>query len=194
MVLIILFVLITPVQAADRKAVLDDGTVVILHDNGTWEPVSATAHLETSGSFDVRKVRWGMLKSEVMQQEPGEFVVQDTSLVYEVTLLDIHTLLLYNFTGERLVGAGYLVNEKLCGFPIDEQLFLRFKGLLTEKYGPMQELPAEYSFFKPKYPLTGFWETERSHILLVGDDTQIGIFYESTVTESTEEQNDLNDL
>lgn len=192
--LLVLAVFSGSVWAADRKATLEDGTVVILHDNGTWSYAPAAASMETAGAFDFRKVRWGMRQAEVIQSEPGEFVVQEHSLVYEVDLLGLNALLLYNFAGERLEGAGYLLNGTLSGVAVEEKLFLRLQGLLTEKYGPMQELPAAYAFFKPKYSFTGYWETERSRILLVGGESQIGIFYESKGSEAGEERNDLRDL
>lgn len=87
--------------------------------------------------FDFRKTRWGMSRSEVLAAE--EYDLHEGEKVFTSKthhqLADFDAVIGYVFTDDRLVRAGYIIDEKHTNRNDHIHDYTTLKKLLTKKYG-----------------------------------------------------------
>lgn len=210
-----LILLLIPVAlvSADQSATAEDGTEVILRDDGTWIAVAPTmaATMQISpASPDFRSVRWGMSKADVRGTEnktPTEG--EDGTLLYEDNVLGLPALTFYQFTQEKLTSAGYLFQAKHYNENDTILDFFAVNVALEDKYKAEGEDRTKWrsgasDYEKDRYgmavslgdlTLEKQWETKESTIVhrLTGENfqtTHILIYRSKELQNLVEKQHD----
>lgn len=109
--------------------------------------------------FDIRNVKWGMTKKEVMKSEKSGNLIENKndSLIYKDNIFDHNAVISYLFNDKKLTGVMIL----LIDFDNPEQvaeLYLKSKNMLANKY---KEIPSERD-------IVSEFESDRSKIGLIG--------------------------
>jgi len=92
-------------------------------------------------NLDFRQTRWGMTQDEVISSEKKIDPVDRTedSITYKTQILNKNVELNYLFVQNKLVGALYRLDDNYLNSEHFIQTYLKFKQILTEKYGPPSE-------------------------------------------------------
>ena len=110
-----------------------------------------------NNSYDVRKVRWGMSKENVINSEkPRTISFQDeTTLIFEDVIFSNKCRILYVFEKNKLHSVAYLFNNFLS-YQSKESFFDDIKKIISKKYN---KIPNE----------AGAYNNDRTKIVLVDD-------------------------
>ncbi len=191
-------------------AFTETGKKIILRNDGTWEFIE----VETT-NFDIRNVRWGMSREEVIQSEE-ETIYQETEnyIAYSTELASLDVFLVYHFIDDMLVRANYLIIEEHSNeydYISDFNILLE---LLIIKYGETEH-EDEYRVWKNNLlrdspnlwgtalstgdlVYEAIWNLERTEIILnlSGEhyDISLIIQYSSKGFSEFEERKALGDL
>ncbi|MBT6225513.1 MAG: hypothetical protein HOI47_02525 [Candidatus Scalindua sp.] len=139
----ILFTLILTLFAYNLLACADDfyiktkdGKYIVLHDDGTWEPIEKQeTAVKSDSESDFRNVNWGMPKEEVKLIEKAKILQEDENmLIFEEELSGLNVYLQYVFVGRKLVRANYNINENHANSTAHIADYNKLKELLTKKY------------------------------------------------------------
>ena len=92
-------------------------------------------------SQDFRNVSWGMSLSQVKSSEQIKPIEESSEyLVYEITLAQFDTYLVYFFTDNNLIRARYVINENHINVNDYISDYNILSGFLQKKYGePIEE-------------------------------------------------------
>jgi hypothetical protein len=128
-------------QAADQQKVYDlTGNAMYTKKKDTGDEPERTALVDVIRSdgttFDVRKARWGMSREEVKKSEDLQLLSQGADMLeYKFVLLGIQSRIRYKFTGDRLNGAEYLIEQDdVNPFRFYDD-FVELKKYLRKLYG-----------------------------------------------------------
>jgi len=136
--IVLLMIIITAfIFAEDIKLITDNGEVVILHENGTWEKL---INNNSMNGFDFRRINWGMDINTVKESEPfewekGELDVNTQYLFSHIDLLGEETMLAYYFNLNRVYQTRYMITEKHSNKTEYWQFYKRLISELKNKYG-----------------------------------------------------------
>lgn len=175
--------------------------------------ISCSTVRETSDdSYDLRSVRWGMTRAEVLASEKEEPVYQSLNrLLFATTVLDKRMLLEYHFGDDRLYRARYIlaahhiVDNKYVADYRDIQSVLTAKygkpkmneSIWKEGAGRREDLQPGVLVATGHLNLISAWETPESRIVatLSGKEFKIDceVTYTSKVFEGLVEANDPTD-
>jgi len=175
--------------ALAARATTEDGGVVELHDDGTWE-YAETPEPTPSGGF--RQASWGDSPEQVRASEKAKYepaMSSEGMEAYSTTVLGIDAYVGYFFVNEKLCRARYLFADKHTNensYIVD---YRNVKKELTNKYGApgedetlwlddlYQDDFSEWGFAVSLGHLVYFstWETGEAEIrlLLSGDNYDI---------------------
>jgi hypothetical protein len=195
------------VQAKETTAITENGTAVILNEDGTWKLKQAEAKKVDSSDFHFRKSRWGFSKEKVKQSETEEPVVEkDDVLGYKAQVAGLDVLIAYIFVNDKLVRSKYVVVEKHTNANDFISDYDKLKNGLTRKYGnpDKDEKFWKNDLYKDDYANWGMalkvghlvylssWETKETDIgiVLSGEnyDVDLQVEYSSIALESLEDQ------
>lgn len=197
------------VAAGDGYAIREDGSRVLLKDDGTW----AVAALPEEGSgFDFRNTRWGMTHAEVLRTETAR-PAQDTPelLIYPDQVVGLKMYVAYVFVDDKLVTGKYRVDETHTNKNDFMDDFVTLKAALTEKYGSPTEDKVDWKNDLYKGDEQHFgkaigsghlvmyskWETDRTSvaILISGENYSISVnvHYKSRALSGLEDRTKVQD-
>lgn len=80
--------------------------------NGTVLHAASNQNIDDHSPFDFRKTRWGMSRQDVIDVEGAPAQQDETAIVYSDTLLGHKVIVGYIFGNDKLVKAGYTLEEK----------------------------------------------------------------------------------
>jgi hypothetical protein len=87
-------------------------------------------------AFDVRKSRWGMTKEEVKKTEDLHLLSEDKNMLeYKFVLLGLKSKIQYQFAGNRLVGAEYVIQQDDVNPSKFYEDFTSLQSYLQQIYG-----------------------------------------------------------
>ena len=91
--------------------------------------------------YSFRNSKWGMTQEEVTASEtkmdPVE--INKNTITYKTQILGKNVELIYLFSGNKLVGAAYKLNDNYLNSHHFLNTYRKFKAALTQKYGPPRE-------------------------------------------------------
>jgi len=128
--------LLVTTALAQIKAVTEDGKVVLLHGNGTWEYYGDT-EVRNEEKYDFRKAKWGDSISQVKANEKGNGreTPEGDYLMYEDNVANLKCDAYYVFAYGELVRAGYIFRESHSNRNQYIDDYLKINNALKETYG-----------------------------------------------------------
>jgi hypothetical protein len=122
-------------MAETKTAITEDGSTVILYQNGTWK-TQINTESKKPGSFHFRKSNWGDSKEKVIESEDLEPKHDaDGVLGFQAKIAGLDTILAYIFVENKLVRSKYIITEKHTNANDFISDYEKLKEALTRKYG-----------------------------------------------------------
>lgn len=85
---------------------------------------------------DFRNATWGMSRAEVQAVETAEFLQEESdALVYEASVAELDTVIIYTFEGDSLIQAGYIFQEDHIADANYIQDYDKVQNILIRNYG-----------------------------------------------------------
>ena len=87
-------------------------------------------------NYNFRKTKWGMERKEVKQKVDEDIYNENEKFVmYETTVANLESIMLFQFAQDKLVSAGYYFNESHSNSNLYIKEYKEIKEILTKKYG-----------------------------------------------------------
>lgn len=186
--LFITMTILATILFSQHKATTQDGRIVILKNDSTWEYEKSFAEKENELSF--RKTFWGMNKKQVKQTETSKIMKDETGyLAYSENISGLEAFIFYYFVEDKLVRARYTFiseHSNKNDYLIDYDMI---GDVLKEKYGKPKSDDTIWrdDLYKKDYPDWGFaislghlfkkavWDTNSTNIdhVLYGENYSI---------------------
>jgi hypothetical protein len=167
-----------------------------------WAILSCSSAIREApdGSYDLRSVRWGMTRAQVLASEKDEPVYKSLNrLLFATTVIDKRMMLEYHFGADQLYRARYILAEHHI---VDNKYVADYRDIqsvLTAKYGKpsinesvWKEGASQREDLQPgvliatgHLNLVSAWDTPKSRIVATLNGKEFKINCEVTYTSKT---------